>query len=90
MLGGTLLARIIGGGVFAYRQLVYRHRGITGYWRGAMTVPATLAGIRATFFVKRSTQHGAGRLGSGRFGRSGVWAAYRRHIRAFFTGDRFS
>lgn len=25
---------VTGGGVFAYRQLAYRHQGITGYWRG--------------------------------------------------------
>ncbi len=52
MLGGRSLAGIIGGGVFAYRQLAYRHRVLLAIG-AAMIVPATLAGIRATF-VKRS------------------------------------
>lgn len=34
MLGDALWPGVIGGSVFAYRQLAYRHQGITGYWRG--------------------------------------------------------
>ncbi len=34
MLGGTLFGLASLAAAFSYRQLAYRHQGITGYWRG--------------------------------------------------------
>ncbi|QUJ02884.1 hypothetical protein KCP71_19235 [Salmonella enterica subsp. enterica] len=54
--------------------------GITGYWRGDDCTSDAGFGYAPPFVVIAS-QHGAGRLGSGRFGRSeSVWAAHRRHL----------
>ncbi len=73
---------------FAYRQLAYRHRGITGYWRGDDCTSDAGRGY-APPFVKSSYRNMA----------LGVWAAVvpaewrfgpligRHLIVVIFTGD---
>lgn len=90
MLGGTLFGLASLAAAFSHTASWLIATRVLLAIGAAMIVPATLAGIRATFCEEKHRNMALGVWGSGRFGRSGVWAAHRRHlIRAFLLGIGF-